>query len=180
VPAYYGFWMVGGGLRAVPNAPWWSKLTLKAEVAYKRPYSLEDSPIPAPDDYLQYVVGFDRLVAPFASTRDQLTLTLEYVGENGAHDEATLLRPFESEVATRVAWEAGDFARTNVELAGMVDVESGELVAELTAARQLSFIHDDLKLEAHGRYLAAGSGEASLLSAFPNNSRVGLRTQFDF
>jgi hypothetical protein len=48
---------------------------------------------------------------------------------------------------------------------------------ELTTARQLSFIHDDLKLEAHGRYLRSSSGKASLLSAFPNNSRIGVRTQ---
>ena len=62
-PQYYGTWTAGGGVRAVPNADGWSEFTFKTEVVYKAPYRFRrDSPDRLPDQYLQYVVGLDRLV----------------------------------------------------------------------------------------------------------------------
>jgi hypothetical protein len=87
VPAFAEGSAFGGGLRAVPNASWWSKLTFKAELVYKLPYGLDGVPEVLPDDYLQYVVGFDRIFSGALLSTDQLTLTVEYISEHLADDQ---------------------------------------------------------------------------------------------
>ncbi len=188
IPQYYGEWTLGGGFHAVPEADGWSKFTLKGEFAYKRPYVFSNFSgmhladlMQKPDDYVQFVTGFDRSISHFLSTQDELTLTLEYAGEAGAGDAATFLRPFDSDLALRVHWSVGDFARSSLEARAVVDVTNGEVIAEAIAARQLRFIHEDLKGEISGRWLRASMSQGSLLSAFPtNNSSVKARLQFDF
>ena len=111
----------------------------------------------------------------------EVMLTLEYAGEVGSGDAASRFRPFDSDVAGRIAWSAGDFARTGLETRGIFDVRNGEIIVEALAARQLRFIHDDLKAEVGGRYLRAAPNDTTLLSGFPtNNSQVHARLQFDF
>ena len=127
------------------------------------------------------MLGFDRSFAGVFSAKDDVVLTLEYAGEQGPTDVAALLRPFDSDVATRIAWSARDFSRTKLEARAVVDVTNGELIAEGSASRQLRFIHDDLKLEVGGRYLRPATSEPTLLSGLPlDNSRVHARLQFDF
>jgi hypothetical protein len=187
-PEYFGEWVFGGGLRAVPEAAGLSKFTLKGEFAYKRPYAFSNYsgpdlalPREIPEDYFQFAAGIDRSFPHVFSSKDEFTLTLEYAGEVGADDQAAVFRPFDSDIAGRLAWSAGDFARTSIEARGVVDVTNGEIIAEGLASRQLRFIHDDLKLEVGGRYLRAAPSEATLLNAFPtNNSSLRARLQFDF
>ena len=172
----------------MPEAAGWSKFTLKAELAFKKPYDFSrytgpdiNSTHRPPGQYFQYVTGFDRSFAGVFWDKDELVLTLEYAGEQGPKDAAALLRPFDSDVAARIAWSARGFARTKVEARGVVDVRNGEVIAEAFVSRQLRLIHDDLKLELGGRYLRPASAEATLLAAFPqNNSRLHARAQFDF
>ncbi len=181
VPEYFGVWMLGGGLRAVPQADWWSKLTLKAEVVYKRPFELRGAPLTVmdtPDKYVQYVAGFDRTFASPLASSDQLTLTAEYMGENGADDPSSELRLFDNDVALRLFYELGDFARTSIELRAVVDLDDPEWLAEAVVQRQLRFVHEDLRLELAGRWVEAAP--TSLLGRFANSSSVSTRLQFDW
>ena len=80
------------------------------EVVYKAPYRFRrNSPDRLPDPYVQYVGGVDRLIPNLFSQQDQLTLTLEYLGEEGTDDFTADFRPFQSDVVARAFWEAGDF-----------------------------------------------------------------------
>ncbi len=179
VPVYYGVTAAGLGVRAVPNAVGWSRLTFKLELAYKRPFEFSNSPGQRQDDYVQYTTGFDLLINPVFTERDEILLTLEYAGENGASDLASIFRPFDSDIAVRLFWQALDFARTTVELRAVVDVKHAELVAEATVGQQLRFIHDDLRLTVTGTYMRAATGGQGLLQFFSNNSAIVARLQFD-
>ncbi len=176
----YGTGMAGGGFRAVPNGDWASQFTLKAEAAYKRPYRLNGVPIETPDDYVQYAFGLDRLLAPLLADRDQLTIMLEFLGEVGANDTAARLRLFDSDLALRIFWEAGDPALTSVELRFVGDVLDGDTITEIRLSRRLSFLHDDLKLELGARYLQAPESSPGLLGRFESNGALSARLQFNF
>ena len=187
VPVYHGSWTLGAGFRAVPTASWWSEFTFKAELVYKRPYSFDrgfptlpgaEANADTPGDYVQYVVGFDRVFNPIFAAHDRVTLTAEYLGEHGARDPASQLRLFDHDVALRLFWQAGDFPRTSVELGAIVDVSDGEWLAEAEIGRQLRVLHDDLRLELGARHIRAADG--GLWSLFPNNSSITSRLQFDF
>ena len=75
-----------------------STLTLKAEVVHKTPYAFDDSPIVDPDDYLAYVLGVDRQFFGLWSDQDQLTMTIEYAGEDGANDINATFRPMRNDL----------------------------------------------------------------------------------
>ncbi len=179
-PEYHGVTTAGLGFRAVPNAPGWAKLTFKTEVAYKRPYRLDSAGVLDPDDYVQYAVGVDRIIPAPLRSRDELQIMVEYLGESGASDSTAEFRPFRSDLAVRLFWQAGDFSRTSLELRGIVDVDSGELIGELTASRKLRFVHDDLELSVSAQLFDPARGEPGFLAAFPNNSNVRTRLQLDF
>ena len=184
VPAYYGAWTFGAGLRAVPNqdaaGDFLSTLTFKTELVYKRPYTFEDSPIAEPDDYFAYVFGIDRPFYNVFKDQDTLTLTVEYAGEQGADDIATLFRPFRNDIILRGFWEANDFARTSLELRGIWDFDTSEYIIEGIFERQLRAIDDDLKLIAQVQvFEPPGTGE-SLFDFFPNNSSAALGLRWDF
>ena len=179
VPVYHGVTVAGLGIRAVPNTVGWSRLTFKAEVAYKRPFEFQGSPGQRQDDYVQYTTGFDLLINPVFTERDEILLTIEYAGENGASDLASVFRPFDSDIAVRLFWQPLDFARTIVELRAVVDIKHAELVAEATVGQQLRFIHDDLRLTVTGTYMRAATGGQGLLQFFSNNSGIMARLQFD-
>lgn len=181
LPEYFGVHMVAGGFGAVPNAAGWSKFTLKAEVAYKAPFALDGVALTAaddPDDYVQYVAGFDRLLSPLFTTTDQMTLTAEYLGESGANDPSSAFRLFKNDVAVRLAYEFGDFARSALDLRSIIDLDHSEWIAEVVVQRQLRFLHDDLQLQLSGRWMEPSS--SSLLGAFPNNSAAVARLQWDY
>jgi hypothetical protein len=188
VPQYYGEWVLGGGFRAVPEAPFWSKFTLKAEVAYKRPYAFSRFSGPHSADlesrpyrYLQVVGGVDRAFPQVFSQKDELTLTVEYAEEFFGEDAASVFRPFDSDVAVRLHYAFGNFARSSVEVRGVSDVTDGESIVEGVVRSNLRFLHDDLALELSGRWLRAAEGGGSLLSTFPtDNSQLASRLQFDF
>jgi hypothetical protein len=179
IPVYYGVTVAGLGMRAVPNTVGWSRLTFKAEVAYKRPFEFEGSPGQRQDDYVQYTTGLDLLINPVFTERDEILLTLEYAGENGASDLASVFRPFDSDIAVRLFWQPLDFARTTIELRTVVDVKHAELVAEATVGQQLRFIHDDLRMTVTGTYMRAAPSGEGLLTFFSNNSAIMVRLQFD-
>jgi hypothetical protein len=180
IPVYYGVDVAGAGLRAVPNRAGWSKLTLKLEAAYKRPYETDSLGMPAPEDYVQYAAGADRLFSGVFSDKDEVQLLVEYIGETGADDPAAQLRPFRSDLAARLMWRAGDFARTSFEVRGFVDVKSGESMGELSARRQLRFLHENLSLELSAQLFRPQRDELGLLALFPNNSHVRSRLQMAF
>ncbi len=184
VPVYHGAASYGGGLRAVPNEDvlghFLSTLTLKLEVVYRDLFSFDDAPQAAPDDHLAWVLGVDRLFDGVLADADQLTLTLEYAGENGAGDPAARLRPFRSDWIARVFWEANDFARSSVELRGLWDRRSHESIFEGLFERQLRALHEDLKLRVQLQLFdPPGTGE-SLFDFFPNNSSLLVGLRFDF
>jgi hypothetical protein len=160
IPVYYGVTVAGLGMRAVP-------------------FEFEGSPGQRQDDYVQYTTGFDLLINPVFTERDEILLTLEYAGENGASDLASVFRPFDSDIAVRLFWQPLDFARTAIELRAVVDVKHAELVAEATVGQQLRFIHDDLRMTVTGTYMRAATGGQGLLQFFSNNSAIMVRLQFD-
>jgi hypothetical protein len=180
LPEYYGQWVGGLGLRAVPNGQGWSALTLKAEAAYKHPYNIGAAVGDTPEAFVQYTAGVDLQVTPLFHGRDRVLFTLEYAGENGADDLASEVRPFDSDVALRVFWEAQGFARSSIELTTAFDVRSYDLLLSATIGSQLRFIHDDLRFEVGGEYLRAGDAGESSLSGLSDNSRVSTRLRMDF
>lgn len=184
VPAYYGMTAVGGGFRAVPNedvlGSFLASLTLKAEVVYKRPYTFDGSPIGAPDDYVAYVLGVDRSFNNVLKNQDNVTLTVEYAGEEGGKDPTSRLRPFRNDLILRLFWEANDFSRTSVEIRGIGDFDTGEVIAEVIAQRQLRFIHENLKASIQLQaFDPPGTGE-SFFDFFPNNTSLALGLRWDF
>ena len=180
VPEYFGTEVVGGGFRAIPNGEWWSKLTLKTEVVHKKPYAINGMTASLPDDYTQYVVGLDRLVAPFMGDKDQLTMTLEYVGEDGTDDVTAGFRPFRSDAVLRLFWEAGNFARSSVEFISIWDVKNKESITELEYKSQLRWVHDDLSLSVLAQMIEPAKSESTFFTSFSNNSNGRLRLQYDF
>ncbi len=184
VPAYYGVGTFGFGFRAVPNeavlGEWLAKLTFKAEAIYKRPYTFDDSPIGAPDDYVAVVVGVDRTFASAIAQGDDLTLTFEYARESGANDPTSTFRPFRNDVIARLFWNVNDFARTSLEVRFLYDLDNGETIGEVTAERQLSFIDDNLKLGVQLQLFAPASRSESFLGFFPNNSVATAYLRWDF
>ena len=164
----------------MPNADGWSEFTFKTEVVYKAPYRFRrDSPDRLPDPYVQYVVGVDRLIPNLFSQQDQLTLTLEYLGEEDADDFTADFRPFQSDVVARAFWEAGDFRRTSLEFRAVVDTERGETILEAIYEQQLRSFHDDLKLQVGIQYFDPDR-QKGLFSFFPNNTNVRVELRFDF
>lgn len=183
-PAYFGVTTVGAGFRAVPNEEvagrFLSTLTLKAEVVHKTPYTFDDSPIVAPDDYLAYIFGVDRSFYGLTSDLDQLTMTIEYAHETGASDPSALLRPFRDDLILRGFWEANDFARQSLELRGLFDLDVEESIIEVLYERQLRSIHPDLQFEFEYRYFDVAPQGESFYSLFPNNSSIAVALRWDF
>jgi hypothetical protein len=181
-PFYYGTTTIGGGIRAVPNADalgdFLSTLTLKAEVAAKRPYDFDSFAAPTPDDYVQYVLGLDRLFPNLVTSGDQLTLMAEYAAEDGADDAASLQRPFQSDVVLRAFYEKNDFSRTSLDARAIVDTELDERVYEVIFERQLRAVHEDLQWFAHLQVFDAD--ETGLFSALPDNTSLTIGLRFEF
>jgi len=184
VPVYYGATTIGLGLRTVPNqdslGDFLASLTLKAEVVYKSPFAFDASPIIDPQDYLAYVLGVDRSFYDLFADQDQLTMTIEYAGEDGAIDGPSVLRPLASDLILRGLWEANDFARTSFELRGIFDLERDEQIAEAVFERQLRGWNEDLKLIVQLQHFDAADPGESLFSVLPDNSSllIGLRLDF--
>ena len=178
VPEYYGELTVGAGFRAVPGGEALAPYTIKAEVSYKHSYEL-DTPVTAlPESYLQYVAGVDRLLPAVFSQRDQLTLTVEYMGETGADDQMSAFRPFASDVAMRIAWDAGALARTAVDVRAIVDVHEAEVIGEAIVKRQLRFLHENLHAEVGGRWIRPAGD--SFWNFFPKSSSLSGKLILDF
>jgi len=179
-PTYFGLTTIGGGLRAVPNAEALADYTLKAEVVYKQPFRLDGNPSDLPDDYVQYAFGFDRLFPNVFTDKDQITATVEWVGEVGASDLTSLYRPFDDDLVLRFLWEANDFSRQSLELRGFADFAKQEYLVEGVYQTQLRSIHEDLQFELGIRWFDIATGEPGFFSAFPNNSSVWASFRFDF
>lgn len=180
VPVHYGTWTLGGGFRAVPNAPGWAAYTLKTEVVGKIPYRLDGRPASLPDDYVQYAFGFDRAFPNVFTDRDQITATVEWVGETGANDRTSIYRPFGDDLVLRGLWEAKDFDRTSVELRAIFDGGGEEWIAEGVYERQLRMIHEDLQLELGARWFEVDRSEPGFFALFPDNSAVWVAVRLDF
>ncbi len=190
VPVVYREGLAGGGFRLVPNNGVLSRFTVKTEVAYHHPTDIVETggsglgsgpelSSARPESYTQYVVGLD---AAFDAVpgKARLTTTVEFAGEAGADDLASNLRPFDHDFLLRLFWEANDFARSSIEVRGIVDATSGDLMVEGFVGRNLRFIHEDLRLELGGRYIHAARNEPGILSVFRNNSDLRARLQLDF
>lgn len=179
-PFYYGMWTLGGGVRAVPNFESLAAYTLKAEVVYKVPYRFSNQAIALPDEYLQYAIGIDRVIPNVFTDKDQITATLEWVGEIGADDSTAVFRPFDDDLVIRAFWEANDFARTSIELRGFADPNKQEYLIEGTYQRQLRSIHEDLQLELGMRWFDVARSEPGFFNLFPDNSSVWVSIRLDF
>ena len=178
--SYYGTWTLGGGLRALPNAPEWSQFTLKAEVALKLPYHLATS-TQIPVRHLQYVLGVDRTFGSLFATGDTFILTLEWLGEVGRDHPLNYLRPFRSDIAIRLAWDANDFARSHLRVLVILDARNGETIAELSLGRTLSIAGQPFVFELSGRWLRPAPAEATLLASFPaRNSDIRAQVAWSF
>lgn len=181
-PFYHGTFTVGGGLRAVPNedvlGEFASTLTLKAEVAYKAPYRFDGGPA-APDEYLQFVFGVDRVFPNVFGDTDQVTLTLEYAAEEGASDAASDQRPFGSDLIVRAFWEGGDFSRTSLEGRALIDLDADERIYEVLFERQLRAVDDDLKWTLQWQQYEIDE-QGSLFAFLPDNSFVGVGLLWEF
>ncbi|MFT7676788.1 MAG: hypothetical protein ACI8QC_000764 [Planctomycetota bacterium] len=183
VPAYFGATTVGLGFRAVPNqdvaGDLLSTLTFKAEVAYKNPSAFDDSPIESPDDYVAYVLGLDRDFYGLAGEQDQLTLMLEYAGEEGADgDPIGDLRPFRDDLIVRAFYQPHDFARTTYEARGIYDLETDEVIYELLYTRQLRSLSENIKFIA--QLQGFDTGGEGLFDFFPDNTSIALGLRLDF
>lgn len=180
VPNYYGMWTIGGGVRAVPNVESLAAYTLKAEVVYKVPYRFDDQTLALPDEYLQYAFGFDRTIPNVFGDNDQITATVEWVGEVGANDSTAVFRPFDDDLVLRAFWEANDFARTSIELRGFLDPNKQEYVVEGIYQRQLRSIHEDLQFEVGVRWFDVARSEIGFFRLFPDNTSMWMSLRFDF
>ena len=184
VPAYYGAATFGAGLRAVPNeeaaGSFLSALTLKAEVVYTGPYSLEGSPIETPDDYIAYVLGIDRSFYGVLSDQDELTFTIEYAGESGADDAAAFFRPFRDDLIFRGLFEANDFARQSLEARAIVDLDVDENIFELLYERQLRSVHEDLKLITQLQVFDRAEPGESFYGSLEDLTSLAVGLRFDF
>ena len=184
IPVAYGASTLGGGVRAVANEDvlghFLAALTFKLEIAHKSPFSFSGAPVPTPDSYTTYVLGIDRTFYGITSDQDQITVTVEYIEETGAHDLTAMLRPLSSDVVLRTFWEANDFDRTSLELRVVEDTEASERIAELIYETQLRSIDEDLKLilavQAFDRATAAAGG----FGFFPDNSSVAVGLRWEF
>ncbi|TQV68139.1 hypothetical protein FKG94_23910 [Exilibacterium tricleocarpae] len=185
-PVYYGNRMIGAGVRAVPDftgtADFLTGVALKLEMAYHSPYKFDDTPIPALDSYLSYVVGFDRVFYTILSDRDELTLTVEFAGEAGVSRAESLAfsRPFSRDIITRVLWQAGNFSRSSLELRGIYDLDNDEHVVEGTATTSLLRWHEDLKVELSVLYINPATDQQGAFSQLPDNTSVSVTLRFDF
>ncbi|MFT7462679.1 MAG: hypothetical protein ACI9EF_001021 [Pseudohongiellaceae bacterium] len=184
IPVAYGVNTIGGGFRAVANEDalghLLASLTFKFEVAHKSPYSFSGSPVATPDAYTTYVLGVDRTFYGITDDQDQLTVTVEYIEETGAHDLTAMLRPLSSDVVLRTFWEANDFDRTSLELRIIEDTQASERIAELIYETQLRSIDEDLKLIFQLQAFDQATAAAGGFGFFPDNSSaaIGLRWEF--
>ena len=133
-----------------------------------------------PDEYVQYAFGFDRLFPNLFADGDQLTATVEWVGETGASDPTSVFRPFDDDLVLRALWEANDFARSQIELRGFLDPNKNEWVVEAIAKRQLRSIHEDLQLEIGVQVFDPARTEPGFFALFPNNTNVQVGLRIDF
>ncbi|MFK7739810.1 MAG: hypothetical protein AB8H80_05755 [Planctomycetota bacterium] len=180
LPIYYGLTTVGGGLRAVPNFEALADYTIKAEVVYKMPFRFDGNPQTLADDYLQYAFGVDRMFPNVLTDKDQITLTVEWVGETGAEDITALYRPFDDDLVVRALWEANDFERTSIEFRGFVDPNKNEWLLEGVYQQQLRMIHEDLQFEIGARWFDVARSEPGFFQIFPDNSSVWVELRYDF
>ncbi len=181
-PVYYGNRILGAGIRAVPHADTLAGFTFKLEMAQNNPYAFDQSPVAIPDDYLAFVAGFDWDTYNLINDQDQLTLTLEYAGESGvSQDESEVFpRAFSNDLITRVFWQAGDFARSSVEIRSVYDLDNGEHIMEATFGTSLIKCHEDLKLELSALYMKPSSDSTATFSQLLDNTSLSMTLRFDY
>jgi hypothetical protein len=152
---------------------------LKAELVYKRPYRLGGLDL-TPDDYVQFSAGLDRSFNGVLAPQDNLLVIVEYLGDVGANDAPSLLRPFDSDIVLALIWEWNDLARSSAELRAIVDVTSAETIASLELRRQLHPLSNDLRASVLGQVVRPAISEATLLSSLPNATEVRAQLRYTF
>ena len=73
-----------------------------------------------------------------------------------------------------------DFARTSVETRAIYDFDHRDTIFEVTADRQLRWIHEDFGVRAQLQWFEVSRSRGSILSLFPNNSNASLAFRWDF
>ena len=88
-------------------------------------------------------------------------------------------RPFRDDVILRGLWEANDFARRSLELRGIYDFDTDEVIAEMVFETQLRSIHEDLQLEVQFQFFDPPGNGQSLFDFFPNNTALAVGLRWD-
>lgn len=178
-PVYYLVDMVGGGVQ-------WAlgRYLFKLEAAQtftKRSGLRRSARDVVPDDFFQYVVGVDRTFFDVLG-RNEVTLTLEYAGEDDPGDtDLTGLRPYKSDVFVGVRWAFNDPRRTELHVSVAADVRVDE---QLWLVRFVTTLYKDLRLVLGGQLVnRAPDGRAdrfTTFNVFPNNSNVHVGLRYEF
>ena len=174
-PVYYRVDLLGGGAQYA-----WDAFLFKTELAYtwtqNNGLSFPFTPL-VPDPYFQYVVGFDyTLKANFLGKTD-LTLTLEYAGEDELVSNLQGLRPFKNDLFMGFAFALNDPQQTRLTYSATVDLGHGETLMQIEFERK---IWKELKAYIEGFVMIPEEGTFSPLGVFGNNSSIAMGISWAF
>jgi hypothetical protein len=175
---HYRVDMVGAGVQWALG-PW----LLKLETAHNWP---NDSGLAArfkpavPDNFSQWVIGFDRTFTDVLG-KNEVTLTLEYAGEDDTTTDLSNLRPYKSDVFAGVRWQFHDQRRTEIVASVAADVLVDEQLCQLDFQTEL---YKRLKLLLAGQFVNRASDSRpdrfTTFNLFPNNSNLEVRFRYEF
>jgi hypothetical protein len=170
---------IGGAGFQWAMGPW----LLKLETAYTW---TRDDGLPArfaravPNDYFQYVIGVDRTFTDVLG-KNEVTLTLEYAGEDETAQSLRGLRPYESDVFLGARWQFHDPRRTEVCASVATDVLVDKQLYQLDAHTTL---YKQLKLVLAGQFVNRAPDSRprrfTTFNLFPDNSNLELSLPFEF
>jgi hypothetical protein len=161
------------------TGPW----LLKLETAYNW---TNDAGIPTrltdavPSDFFQWVIGVDRTFTDVLG-KNEVTLTLEYAGEDDTAQSLSNLRPYKSDVFFGVHWQFHDPRRTELRASAAADVLVDEQLYLLDVQTEL---YKRLKLVLVGQLVNRAPDQRpdrfTTFNLFPNNSNLQLSLRYEF
>jgi hypothetical protein len=175
---YYRIDVAGLGFQW-PMGPW----LLKLESAYTWTH---DFGLPTrfvrdvPDDYFQWVIGVDRNFTDILG-KNEVTVTLEYAGEDDTTQSLSHLQPYKSDVFVGLRWQFHDTRRTEVRASVAADVLVDEQLYKIEVQTEL---YKQLKLVLAGQFVNRAPDRRpdrfTTFNLFPNNSNMSVGLRYDF